>query len=91
SGLRVTTSTGLHRRRAFAQGGGLGAPLLPHQLLNHRHPRRRAQRQARSHHRDMGAPEGDIGFRSFRLKQEKGKSRILVGYEIFPVCYFFGN
>jgi hypothetical protein len=38
--------------------GGLGAALLRHLLPHHRHPRRRAQRQARPHPRDLGAPEG---------------------------------
>jgi len=36
------------------QVGGLGAPLLRHQLPHYRHPRRRPQRQARSHHRNLG-------------------------------------
>lgn len=38
--------------------GRLGAALLHHELPHHRHSRCWAQRQARSHHRDMGPPEG---------------------------------
>ncbi|CAK9159295.1 unnamed protein product [Ilex paraguariensis] len=37
--------------------GGLGTSMLHYQLPHYRHPRRWAQRQARSHHRDVGTPE----------------------------------
>lgn len=52
------TRTNRARCRRVAQVGGLGAPLLRHLLPHRRHPRRRAQRQARPHPRDLGAPEG---------------------------------
>ena len=37
--------------------GRLGVALLHHQLPHHRHPRCWTQRQARSHHRDLGPPK----------------------------------
>ncbi|XP_031103131.1 uncharacterized protein LOC116006782 [Ipomoea triloba] len=42
---------------AIPEMGGLGAAVLRHQLSHHCDPRRGAQRQARSHYRDLG-PSG---------------------------------